>query len=200
MSHPIFSIIIPTYQRADIISEALESVRLEQERTDFLIEVIVVDDHSHDDTKSLIEQWCKAHQITWLNYICLPKRSGVCAARNAGIDRAKGRLLAFLDSDDQLLPEALRHIKQTFDAQPSMDIYHGALKLKSEGEAVLAPTSKRECLLDFTAYTSLKGRGEYLQVCRHALLKNPSMRFSEKVNGFESMLWLKCLLNGSNCG
>lgn len=93
------SIIIPTFNRAKLIGEAVVSA-LAQEAVDF--EVIVVDDGSMDDTASVLTSFGAA-----IRPIFQPHR-GVSAARNTGIRAAGGEWLAFLDSDDLWLPQKLR--------------------------------------------------------------------------------------------
>ncbi len=103
------SVIIPTYNRCWILKEALDSV-LFQDYTDF--EIIVVDDGSNDATGALLSTY--GDQITT---ICQENR-GVSAARNAGIVMAKGKYIAFLDSDDIWLPEKLSCQADFFKSHP----------------------------------------------------------------------------------
>ncbi len=95
---PVVSIIIPTYNRANWIAEAVESV-LNQTFRDF--ELLVVDDGSTDETPEVLEPFF--HQLI---YIAQPNR-GVSAARNTGIKHARGDYLCFLDSDDLWKPRKL---------------------------------------------------------------------------------------------
>src|SRR5438874_5127 len=88
----MFSVIIPTYNRASFVTKAVDSV-LRQTFTDY--EIIVVDDGSTDTTTQALEQYGRA--ITIIHQL----NNGVSAARNAGIRRATGRWIAFLDSDDE---------------------------------------------------------------------------------------------------
>ena len=97
-STPCISVIIPTYNRCWILKEAIDSV-LSQEYIDF--EIIVVDDGSNDATAALLSAY--GDQITTI----YQENRGVSAARNAGILMAKGKYVAFLDSDDMWLPEKL---------------------------------------------------------------------------------------------
>lgn len=92
------SIIVPTYNRAKYVTEAIDSV-LAQTFLDY--EVIVVDDGSTDNTKDVLLPYGER-----IRYIYQPN-SGVGAARNAGIRCAVGEWLAFLDSDDIWLPDYL---------------------------------------------------------------------------------------------
>ena len=99
---PFFSIIIPTYNRAHLISKAVESVK-DQTYKDW--ELIIVDDGSTDQTKSLVEEYYKANSRIRYIYQENAERS---AARNNGIDNANGKYICFLDSDDYYLKERLK--------------------------------------------------------------------------------------------
>ena len=96
------SIIIPAYNRGHKISEALKSI---QEQTFPDWEAIVVDDGSTDDTVAVVEEFCRNDsRIVMLRH---KLNRGAQAARNTGIKAARGEWIAFLDSDDQWLPESL---------------------------------------------------------------------------------------------
>ena len=98
MSSPEISVIIPTFNRAEHVIRAIESV-LSQSYKDY--EIIVVDDGSTDKTKDALE-----HYMDRIKYI-YQDNSGVSSARNKGIMAARGEWVAFLDSDDEWLPEKL---------------------------------------------------------------------------------------------
>lgn len=95
MSRPLVSVVIPTFNRAAWVGEAIDSV-LAQAHTP--IELIVVDDGSNDTTAQAVQPYASA-----LTYIQRPHR-GVSAARNYGVAASRGDLVAFLDSDDLWLP------------------------------------------------------------------------------------------------
>jgi glycosyltransferase involved in cell wall biosynthesis len=95
---PLVSVIIPTYNRAGLVQEAIASIEAQSFR-DF--EILVVDDGSTDDTA---EALASLKGIRVLRYDC---RRGVAAARNLGIAEARGEWLAFLDSDDLWLTDKL---------------------------------------------------------------------------------------------
>lgn len=97
---PSVSVIIPTYNRARTIGSAIQSV-LAQSFQDF--EIIVVDDHSADPTRTIVEGFRDPR----IRYLSREQNRGPAAARNAGIRAALGTYLAFLDSDDQWLPHKL---------------------------------------------------------------------------------------------
>ena len=98
--NPTVSVIVPTYNRADLVGRAIESV-LEQTYKDF--ELIVVDDDSKDNTREIIHEFNDPR----IRYICHDKNKGGSAARNTGIDLAKGKYIALLDSDDEWIKEKL---------------------------------------------------------------------------------------------
>jgi glycosyltransferase involved in cell wall biosynthesis len=94
------SVVIPTWNRARLVCEAVESALFQ---TGGDVEVIVVDDGSTDGTSAIVEQRFGRR----VKLLRMPRRSGVGAARNAGVRQATGDLLAFLDSDDLWLPGKL---------------------------------------------------------------------------------------------
>ena len=107
---PLVSVIIPTYNRGWIISEAIDSV-LAQDYQDY--ELIVVDDGSTDNTREILDAYER-------DIIVLRQANkGVSAARNRGIAAAAGQLVAFLDSDDLWLPRKLSRQVDFFKLNPA---------------------------------------------------------------------------------
>lgn len=92
------SVIIPTYNRAQVIHRSLDSV-LNQEYNNW--ELIVVDDHSTDNTRQIIEEYIK--KDSRIIYCENENKKGPAGARNTGIKKASGTYIAFLDSDDEWL-------------------------------------------------------------------------------------------------
>jgi glycosyltransferase involved in cell wall biosynthesis len=95
---PQISVIIPTYNRESFIARAIESV-LTQTYKDY--EIIVVDDGSTDKTKDKVSQY--GDRVRYM----YQQNLGPSAGRNLGIRNAKGKYVAFCDSDDRFLPEKL---------------------------------------------------------------------------------------------
>lgn len=114
VDNPFFSVVIPTFNRAQTIRRAIDSV-LNQSFKDF--ELIVVDDGSTDLTSEILESYENLKVIK-------QKNKGVSAARNTGIRAAKGQWIALLDSDDEWLNDKLA---KQFDYinQNSERIVHG---------------------------------------------------------------------------
>ena len=100
---PFFSVIIPVYNRAHVLGRALKSV-FAQSCQDF--EIVVVDDGSSDDPAAVIARFADP-RITYIRQ----RNRGGGAARNAGIDAARGQFIAPLDSDDEFLPGHLARMK-----------------------------------------------------------------------------------------
>lgn len=108
------SVIIPTYNRAHFLAEAIQSV-LDQTFTDF--ELIIVDDGSTDNTEDIVMKF-KDPRIRYINQ----ENSGVSAARNTGIKASDGEYIAFLDSDDIWLPQNLDFKVKLLDARPEIGL------------------------------------------------------------------------------
>ena len=95
------SIIMPSYNTANFISESIKSV-MAQTYTNW--ELIIVDDCSTDDTDDVVKLYLNDSRIV---YIKNPKNSGAAVSRNRALREAKGKWIAFLDSDDLWMPEKL---------------------------------------------------------------------------------------------
>jgi glycosyltransferase involved in cell wall biosynthesis len=109
---PRVSVIIPTYNRAALVKEAVSSV-LAQTLPDF--ELLVVDDASTDGTREALAAFGGKIRV-----LSRPSRGGVAAARNTGIAAAQGEWLAFLDSDDLWLPQKLARQMAFMKANPEL--------------------------------------------------------------------------------
>jgi glycosyltransferase involved in cell wall biosynthesis len=94
---PHVSVILPTYNRADVLGRSIQSV-LSQSFTDF--ELVIVDDASRDDTASVV----KSFDDTRIRYVQNEENLGGAEARNVGIRHAQAQLIAFQDSDDEWRP------------------------------------------------------------------------------------------------
>ncbi len=102
----LVTVIIPTYNRSDLIRETLKSVVAQQYRP---IELIVVDDGSRDNTRAVVEEYIAAvHEDLTVRYI-YQDNAGAPAARNRGTRAASGEFLQYLDSDDLLDREKIEH-------------------------------------------------------------------------------------------
>jgi GT2 family glycosyltransferase len=111
--HPEISVVIPTYNRKDRLRQALKTV-VSQEGVVF--EIWVIDDGSTDGTKEML-----AAEFPSVNYF-YQENQGPSAARNRGIERSRGKWIAFLDSDDEWMPEKLQSQLAFFRQNPTLRI------------------------------------------------------------------------------
>ncbi|NEP81377.1 MAG: glycosyltransferase family 2 protein, partial [Okeania sp. SIO3B3] len=141
---PRVSVIIPVYNGDRYISQAIESVLVQTYRS---YEIIVIDDGSTDNTRLVLEPY-----IEDIRYV-YQENQGVSAARNHGIDLARGELIAFLDADDFFLPDKLTGQVGVFDAQPNLGIVHsGWRRVDRDGETI-----KDETPWDYVPKLNLEG-------------------------------------------
>src|SRR5690606_3446636 len=99
-SRPLVSVIMPAHNRAQTIEQAIQSV-LDQIYPHF--ELIIIDDGSTDGTRGVLESFRDDRMIVLANEIC----GGVSRARNLGLRRATGSIIAYLDSDNAWDPRYL---------------------------------------------------------------------------------------------
>jgi len=129
MASPRVSVIIPTYRHQAFILATLQSV-FDQRGVD--AEIIVVNDGSPDDTKSILEPLISSGRIQYLEQ----PNQGVAKARNAGIARARGEYVALLDDDDLWPADKLELQTAYLDANPDVGVVAGTLqKIDCHGSA-----------------------------------------------------------------
>jgi glycosyltransferase involved in cell wall biosynthesis len=155
---PRVSVIIPTYNRAHLIGEAIDSV-LAQTYRDF--EVILVDDGSTDNTRDVLRKY--DGQITYL----YQDTQGRSKARNTGIGMATGEYIAFLDSDDVWLPHKLERQVPLLDADLAIGLIHSFTEVIDEhGRLLPEATSSRLVAYD----KALKKGYTYEAMSGHCLM------------------------------
>jgi glycosyltransferase involved in cell wall biosynthesis len=109
----LVSIIMPTYNQAEYIKAAIDSV-LAQSYLNF--ELIVIDNYSTDATSEVVHSYHEPR----IKYLKFDNKGVIAAARNHGVKHANGRVLAFLDSDDIWLPELLKMQTNLLNADVSL--------------------------------------------------------------------------------
>ncbi len=121
------SIILPTFNRAGFLPDALRAIRSQS----FTVwELIVVDDGSTDNTAEIISRW-QGNVPQSVRYI-YQENQGAYGARNTGLDHARGQYLAFYDSDDIWLSHHLADCVEGLEANPEVDWVYGACRIVSE--------------------------------------------------------------------
>lgn len=123
-SSPAVSVVVPCYNQADYLPEAVQSV-LEQTYQDF--EVIIVNDGSPDDTGRVARQLAAKHPAHTIVVLTKPN-GGLADARNAGIRAARGRYILPLDADDILMPDFLSETVGLLDRHPEIAVAYTDLQ------------------------------------------------------------------------
>lgn len=119
--NPLFSIVIPTFNRGSLIIEVIESI-LNQVYPNF--EVVVVDDGSEDNTPEIIKDFLEDKRIKYL----LQENKGVGAARNYGATTANGDFLIFLDSDDLVDSEWLLGFAEILERDSDVELIQSGFR------------------------------------------------------------------------
>lgn len=133
---PKVSVVVPTYNSAKYLNEAIDSALTQTFKP---IEVIVVDDGSTDDTKNIIKRY--GSDIVY----CYQQNAGSGKARNTGIKLASGEWIAFLDSDDFWDHEYLYQMTQTIKKHPNASlIYCGKNWVNSVGKKYVSGYEQTE--------------------------------------------------------
>jgi len=178
---PLVSIIMATYNRANTIERAINSV-LKQSYTN--IELIIVDDGSIDNTLKILDRFHDS-RIRILRH---EKNKGVCAAKNTGLSNIKGDWFTTFDSDDEMIPEAIEtmiNIPLSFDKSITAVTCNGLDT--SENNYTGKGLTKDQYLDIDILMTSYEG--DFWGLTKTSLLMND--RFNENISGLESVLWYK---------
>lgn len=130
---PKVSVIIPTYNCAKYLPEAVESV-LNQTFQDF--EIIIVNDGSTDNTKQIIEPYLKKHSDK-IKYL-YQENMGLAIARNVAIKKSIGEYIAFLDADDVWLRHRLKETANILENMAQVGLVHANINWMSEEGKVLS--------------------------------------------------------------
>jgi glycosyltransferase involved in cell wall biosynthesis len=130
-SRPIFSIVMPCYQQAAFLEEAVRSV-LDQAGVD--VELLVMDPGSTDGSRELLRELEMGYGRERL-VLCFEPDTGQSEAVNRGMVRANGRILGWLNSDDRLRPGALARVKEWLDSPEPRWVYGRAGMIDKRGKS-----------------------------------------------------------------
>jgi glycosyltransferase involved in cell wall biosynthesis len=189
---PTFSVIIPAYQMAHLVGEAVTSA-LEQTATPH--EVIVCDDGSTDDTHDVLRAFGDRIRV-----VTQPNR-GVAAAKNAAAGIATGDFVAVLDADDVYLPTRLERMGELAAARPDLDVLNTDVHFEKGGELLSR-------LTDHVPFPVDDQRGGILQRCfMHSCAAVRRQRLRD-VGGFDASVdfaddwdcWLRLIFSGARVG
>lgn len=136
----LITVIIPTYNRADKLHRAIDSV---QKQTYTNLEILIVDDGSTDNTRAVVE--ALGAKDDRIRYICMPQNGGASAARNEGVKQAQGELIAFQDSDDFWKPDKLEKQMAYWQRHPEFSMIYCAYFMRmDERDGYIVPDGERE--------------------------------------------------------
>jgi len=167
------SVVIPCYNHAHFLEQAIESV-LTQSYRDF--EIIVVDDGSTDDTAEVVRKYSPVCYIYQEN-------SGLSAARNTGLRHSRGEFLVFLDADDRLLPDALETGVRCMREHPECAFVSGHCRVIDSNGAILS--SPRQLQVEHEHYLKLLRGGSYIWCPATVFYQR---RIFDFVRGFDTAL------------
>lgn len=121
IKNPLVSIVVPTYNVKHYIRECIESILNQTYKN---IEIIIVNDGSTDNSMYMIDDYITSiDKIKVINQ----ENQGLSAARNSGIDKAKGKYIAMIDSDDKIKPDFIKNLVKTA-MQTNADIVRGSFR------------------------------------------------------------------------
>lgn len=164
MANPLVSVIIPAYNAKKFVCEALESVFTQSYRP---IEVIVIDDGSTDRTAEVVESY-QTRRINKERLIFIHQQNaGPSAARNAGINVAKSKYIAFLDSDDIWTKDKLFRQVQLMETHPDTGLLFGNTRRFSR-DNILVPSLFEQKGYDLNFF----GEDFYLRHAYNKILTN----------------------------
>ncbi len=189
------SVVMPLYNKVAEVERALRSV-VEQSLSP--CEIIVVDDGSTDGSGAIVERLIKECPDAGIRLIT-QKNSGVSAARNRGIEEAKGDYVALLDADDWWLSGYIAEVCRLMEYYPDADAYATAFDIVNGSERVAAPVPTVEGYIN-PAEEALRGR--YPIIPSTATLRKEAVTavggFPEGMRiGEDQWLWVSMLKRGA---
>lgn len=172
------SIIIPLYNKGDLISHTLKSVSLQSYKN---WECLIIDDGSTDNSLQVVETFIEQHPGNWR--IIRQENQGQAIARNNGIAHAKGNYLAFLDADDLWPPDKLTNQVKTLIKNPNVALILSAYVIfggKRNALRLVRHRSPKRMLLGWLDMTGFGGGLESVGLVRESTLR--------KIGGFDISL------------
>lgn len=197
MNTPLVSVIIPAYNAAKFIAESINSVMAQTYKH---WELIIVDDGSEDDLKNLIETF--SHEDARIKYV-YQQNGKQGKARNTGIEKANGELVAFIDADDIWKPELLKEQIELLTNTGADLVFANITIIDTDGnitdEHRVIPAGKLEYIngirillqKNIIAITTVVAK-------KDAIIKAGGFKISNELQYAEDYdLWLRMLANGN---
>ena len=183
---PHFSVLLPTYNRADFLARSVGSVLAQHESS---WELLVADDGSTDGTPDVLAHWCRHDPRirAWQH-----ANRGQAASRNRLLQEARAPWIAFLDSDDELEPDHLARHREAIEAEPDVDVWVSSMRVVGSSMVPCAHTTGRDVHLDDCI-------GVGMLVLRRQVLLDVE-GFPDLPYGEESALMQRLLATGAHRG
>jgi glycosyltransferase involved in cell wall biosynthesis len=178
---PLVSIIIPTYNRAKTVGRTINSLLLQTYEN---IDIIVVEDGSKDETTKLLDTIKDAR----LRVIHHEVNKGVTAAKNTGLNNIRGEWFTILDSDDEIVADAIEVMMQIPLEKDSAVTAVSCNCVDTVTGAYSGKGLTSDQYVDFNTLMNVC-TGEYWGLTKTELLSDD--RFNERLNGYEGILWFK---------
>lgn len=192
--NPKVSVVLPTYNRAQLLVRAIDSV-LNQTYQDF--ELIVVDDASTDETASVLQKYEKLSSK--IKVIRLKENQGVSVARNLGNEAAQGKYIAILDSDDIFKPHYLETAVHFMETHPTVTI--GVPIRTGYYENKESPLlAQPEFYFNFPIYDFFEGNsmGNLGIIFKRNFMKKHKVRYkNEYTCGEDYDFWVQMIVKGA---
>lgn len=187
MENKLVSIITPVYNGEKYIEECIKSVLNQSYKN---IEMIIIDDGSTDNSENIIKKYTKS--FPFIKYIKCNENNGIWAARNIGIEKAKGRFISFLDADDIYKENKIKN-QINYMLKNNYSFTYTAYDLINENSTSLNKVIKAKEYEDYDRL--LKGNDiGCLTVMIDRLKINTPIKF-ENYRHEDYVLWLKILKN-----
>ena len=181
--NPELSVIVPVYNVAPYLRKCLDSILNQTFKN---IEIIIVSDGPEEDNKICAEYAAKDSRIIFIKDI----GKGLGGARNAGIDIARGKYIAFVDSDDWLEPEYLEKMHSAMQSSSKIDLVQCGTNIVFEGKTdlILKRNDENYFAINQSGEFKLKNDffgkinvGSWNKLYKKELIKKYNLRFPEKM-------------------
>jgi glycosyltransferase involved in cell wall biosynthesis len=192
-----FSIVIPAYNRAWCIERALRSA-VNFLKTEDKAEIIIIDDHSTDNTNLVIKNFINQHlnKNIKIELISSNFNEGVCKTKNNGARNSKADWIIFLDSDDEILRESIE-LKASINKNNSYPLHF--FKSINETSCLLSNNKEEEKqeLVNLNRYFLYGTKGEALPVVKREVFLQ--YLYDEDINGYEGLCYMRIIRDYEFC-
>lgn len=172
-SRPDVSVVLPTYNRGNLLPAALDSI-LNQTYKNF--EFIIIDNGSTDNTAALLKSYQQTDKR--IKIITLPDNRGISAARNLGNAKARGKYIVIMDSDDISLPNRLEKQIRFMEENPKMAAASSWKKELESGKVWTRSTEEQEMIF-WMHFNNIMGHPE--TIMRRDFLEEHNITYNERL-------------------